>query len=60
VALFAGLEGILFDQVYTGKAAAALLDYAMNGSFKSGPVVWEGRPASNGIRLRYGTIRLRN
>ena len=31
--LFAGLEGILLDDVYTAKAAAGLIDYAANGKF---------------------------
>ncbi|MBW2410719.1 MAG: pyridoxal-phosphate dependent enzyme [Deltaproteobacteria bacterium] len=31
VKLFAMLEGVLLDQVYTGKAAAALCQYATNG-----------------------------
>lgn len=33
VKLFASLEGILLDQVYSGKAAAALLQYAKTGAF---------------------------
>ena len=49
VALFAGLEGILFDQVYTGKAAAALLDYAMNGRFKSGSVLFIHTDVNAGV-----------
>lgn len=40
VKLFARLEGILLDPVYTGKAAAALLDYAENGRFKNGNVLF--------------------
>lgn len=31
--MFAQLEGILLDQVYGGKAAAGLIDYAMTGRF---------------------------
>ena len=31
--LFAGMEGILLDDVYTAKAAAGLIDYAANGRF---------------------------
>ncbi len=38
--LFATLEGILLDQVYTGKAAAALLHYAKNGEFKDDGVLF--------------------
>ncbi len=38
--LFATLEGILLDQVYTGKAAAALLHYAKNGTFKDNGVLF--------------------
>jgi len=38
--LFAGLEGILLDPVYTGKAAAALLHYAENGRFRNGNVLF--------------------
>jgi len=38
--LFARLEGILLDPVYTGKAAAALLDYSASGRFKTGSVLF--------------------
>ena len=31
--LFAGMEGILLDDVYTAKAAAGLIDYAASGKF---------------------------
>ena len=31
--LFAALEGVLLDQVYTGKAAAGLIEYASNHWF---------------------------
>ncbi len=31
--LFATMEGVLLDSVYTGKAAAGLIEYAMNGMF---------------------------
>ncbi len=34
VKLFADLEGILLDQVYTGKAAAGMMHYAESGQFK--------------------------
>lgn len=34
VSLFAKNEGILLDYVYTGKAAAGLIDYCRNGKFK--------------------------
>ncbi len=37
---FAGMEGILLDPVYTGKAAAALLDYSANERFGSGCVLF--------------------
>lgn len=37
---FAELEGILLDPVYTGKAAAALLDYSVNNKFGDGPVLF--------------------
>ena len=37
---FAELEGILLDPVYTGKAAAALLDYSGNERFGGGPVLF--------------------
>jgi len=37
---FAELEGILLDPVYTGKAAAALLDYSENERFGGGPVLF--------------------
>lgn len=38
--LFARLEGILLDPVYTGKAAAALLDYSANGQSGVGNVLF--------------------
>ena len=38
--LFATLEGILLDPVYTGKAAAALLHYAKNGAFEDEGVLF--------------------
>lgn len=38
--VFAEQEGILLDPVYTGKAAAALLRYARNGTFGNGPVLF--------------------
>ena len=38
--IFAEKEGILLDHVYTGKAAAALLHHARNGSFGNGPVLF--------------------
>ena len=37
---FAELEGILLDPVYTGKAAAALLDYSESKRFGRGPVLF--------------------
>ena len=37
---FAEMEGILLDPVYTGKAAAALLDYSENERFGGGPVLF--------------------
>ncbi len=37
---FAELEGILLDPVYTGKAAAALIDYSKNEQFGFGPVLF--------------------
>ncbi len=37
---FAELEGILLDPVYTGKAAAALIDYSMNEQFRCGPILF--------------------
>ncbi len=40
VNLFATLEGILLDQVYTGKAAAALLHYAREGAFAGDSVLF--------------------
>jgi L-cysteate sulfo-lyase len=36
IEMFAQLEGILLDPVYTGKAAAGLIDYIRNGRFKKG------------------------
>ena len=38
--IFAEQEGILLDPVYTGKAAAALLEYARSGVFSNGPVLF--------------------
>lgn len=38
--LFTRLEGILLDPVYTGKAAAALLDYSKSGMLKNGNVLF--------------------
>jgi 1-aminocyclopropane-1-carboxylate deaminase/D-cysteine desulfhydrase-like pyridoxal-dependent ACC family enzyme len=37
---FAAMEGILLDQVYTGKAAAALLFYATRGTLEGGSVLF--------------------
>lgn len=37
---FAELEGILLDPAYTGKAAAALLDYSGNKQLRGGPVLF--------------------
>jgi len=36
IELFAQNEGIILDDVYTGKAAAGLIDYARNGKFAKG------------------------
>ena len=38
--LFATLEGILLEPVYTGKAAAALIHYAKNGAFEGDGVLF--------------------
>ncbi|MCC6317781.1 MAG: pyridoxal-phosphate dependent enzyme [Gemmatimonadaceae bacterium] len=38
--LFARMEGILLDPVYTGKAAAALLSYAEHGALAGGPALF--------------------
>ena len=38
--IFAELEGILLDPVYTGKAAAALLDYSKTDRFGDAPVLF--------------------
>jgi L-cysteate sulfo-lyase len=38
--LFAMLEGVLLDPVYTGKAAAALLDYSRRGRFGNRTVLF--------------------
>jgi L-cysteate sulfo-lyase len=40
VKLFATLEGILLDQVYSGKAAGALLHYAKNKTFKDDTILF--------------------
>ena len=39
VRIFARVEGILLDPVYTGKAAAGLLDLIRKGYFKKGEKV---------------------
>lgn len=39
ISLFATLEGILLDPVYSGKAAAGLVDYCRKGKFKPGAQV---------------------
>lgn len=36
ITMFAQLEGILLDPVYSGKGAAGLIDYARKGRFKKG------------------------
>lgn len=36
ISLFAQLEGILLDPVYSGKAAAGLIDYCRKGRFRKG------------------------
>ena len=38
--LFATCDGLLLDPVYTGKAAAGLVDYARTGRLPDGPVVF--------------------
>jgi D-cysteine desulfhydrase len=49
VRLFASTEGLLLDPVYTGRAAAGLIDLIRNGIFKKGETVlfWHtgGQPA---------------
>ncbi len=40
VKLFATFEGILLDQVYSGKAAGALLHYAKNKTFKDDTILF--------------------
>lgn len=49
VNLFAGLEGLLLDPVYTGRAAAGMLDLVRKGFFKKGETIlfWHtgGQPA---------------
>ena len=36
IRLFAETEGVLLDPVYSGKAAAGLIDYCLTGAFKPG------------------------
>ena len=36
IAMFAQLEGLLLDPVYSGKGAAGLIDYCRKGTFKKG------------------------
>ncbi len=38
--MFAELEGILLDSVYTGKAAAALINYSKSEQFECGPLLF--------------------
>lgn len=49
IKMFASLEGLLLDPVYTGRAAAGLIDLVRKGFFKSGERVlfWHtgGTPA---------------
>jgi L-cysteate sulfo-lyase len=47
--LFARLEGILLDSVYTGKAAAALLDYSRKGKFNKTNVLFIHTGGNAGI-----------
>jgi L-cysteate sulfo-lyase len=49
VRLFARLEGILLDPVYTGKAAAALLHYSEDGRFKNGNVLFIHTGGNGGV-----------
>ena len=43
------MEGILLDQVYTGKAAAALLHYATNKIFKGDNVLFIHTGGNSGM-----------
>lgn len=47
--LFAQLEGILLDPVYTGKAAAAMLSCAERGTLAGGPVLFLHTGGSGGL-----------
>lgn len=47
--LFSSMEGILLDQVYTGKAAAALLHYASNKMFKGDNVLFIHTGGNSGM-----------
>ncbi len=49
VALFAKVEGILLDPVYTGKAAAALLHYSNSGKFDNGSVLFIHTGGNGGV-----------
>jgi 1-aminocyclopropane-1-carboxylate deaminase/D-cysteine desulfhydrase-like pyridoxal-dependent ACC family enzyme len=49
VKVFASLEGILLDQVYTGKAAAGLLYYAKNRMFEGGNVLFIHTGGNSGL-----------
>jgi len=49
VKVFAALEGILLDQVYTGKAAAGLLYYARNGMFEGDNVLFIHTGGNSGL-----------
>jgi len=49
VKLFASREGILLDQVYSGKAAAALLQYINAGSFNRGNILFIHTGGNGGL-----------
>jgi len=49
VRIFASLEGILLDQVYTGKAAAGLIYFARNRIFEGGNVLFIHTGGNSGL-----------
>ena len=58
VALFARLEGVLLDPVYSGKAAAGLIDLVRQGHFAPGSNVQISAIASRNALLRSAVVVL--
>jgi 1-aminocyclopropane-1-carboxylate deaminase/D-cysteine desulfhydrase-like pyridoxal-dependent ACC family enzyme len=47
--MFAQVEGILLDSVYTAKAAAAMISYIENGKCLDGPVLFLHTGGNGGV-----------